>query len=448
MIFAYSLLLGAGLAVSSPWWLLRLMTARRYREGLPERLGRVPERLREAAAGRRVVWLHAVSVGEVLAATQLVRELEAAFAAQLEGGPWRVVISTTTRTGQALARDRFGADRVFWFPVDFGWAVRSWLRVLRPRMVVLVESELWPRLLHECELRRIPVAVVNARMSDRSFRRARRFRRLWAQVLGRVPKFLAQSEETAARLRILGADPGAVSVTGNLKYDVEPPRSEMAEMLRILLHRRSPVVAGSLLAPEEQVLLNEWPEVQRRAPEALLVLAPRHPERFDQVAEQIRERFPLLRASELLLAHKSNAGVERLPPTAVVLLDTVGDLAAVYALADAAFVGGSLEPKGGHNPLEPARFGVPVVMGSSFANFREIVEEMQAVDGIQIVHGSRELANSLTRLLTDHVAADALGQRGRSVFEKKSGATGRTVKALLEQLRTAAHEVSAAGVEL
>ena len=178
----YSFLLSAGFVVVAPWWLFRMLTTSRYREGLPERLGRVPSRVRLAVAGRRVVWVHAVSVGEVLAVTALVRALEAGLEAapelRLEGlgadaEGWRVVISTTTRTGQTLARERFGRERVFWFPLDFAWAVRAWLRALQPRMVVLAESELWPRLLRECERGGVPVAVVNARMSDRSFRRAR-----------------------------------------------------------------------------------------------------------------------------------------------------------------------------------------------------------------------------------------------------------------------------------
>ncbi len=172
---AYSAALGLGLLVSSPWWLARMATTQRYREGLRERLGQVPRRLRAAVAGRRVVWVHAVSVGEVLAVSRLVHELETSLNENSSEGtqssPWLVVLSTTTRTGQALARERFGAERVFYFPLDFAWAVRAYLRVLRPELLVLAESELWPRMLHECARAGVPVAVVNARVSDRSFRR-------------------------------------------------------------------------------------------------------------------------------------------------------------------------------------------------------------------------------------------------------------------------------------
>ncbi len=435
MMFLYSLMLGAGLAVSSPWWVTRMLTARRYREGLPERLGRVPARARLAAAGRRVVWVHAVSVGEVLAASHLIGELEAALNAGLQAGLWRVVISTTTQTGQKLARERFGLDRVFWFPLDFAWAVRAWMRALEPRMVVLMESELWPRLLAECSRRGVPVAVVNARMSDRSFSRAMRLRRLWRRVLAKVSLFLAQSEETAERLRSLGVEHGRVQVAGNLKYDLHPRESETTAILRPLLDRRVLVVAGSLLPPEETILLECWAAIRSQVPEAVLLLAPRHPERFTAVARQVPGEFTLYRVTELRERQRSKETIGRLRPGAVVLLDTVGDLASVYGLADVAYVGGSLPRKGGHNPLEPARFGVPVVMGSSFENFREMVTEMQSIRGIQIVSSGAELADSLLHLLRNRVEADALGQRGVQVFERRRGATRRTVEALLAMVQ-------------
>ena len=430
VMFLYSLLLGAGLAVSSPWWGVRMVTTSRYRQGLRERLGRVPARVRGAVGGKRVVWLHAVSVGEVLAAAGLVRAMEAALAERDGKAVWRVMISTTTRTGQALARERFGAERVFWFPLDFAWAVRAWMRVLEPRIVLLVESELWPRLLAECRRGGVPVVVVNARMSDRSFRRAMRVRRLWGRILRGVSMFLAQSEETADRLRRLGVPERKVQVSGNLKYDLEPRPSDLAETLRPLLGRRPSVVAGSVLAGEEEMVLEAWREVLKRVPQAVLVLAPRHPEHFGDVARRVNADLRLVKASEI----RAQGGPGHLEPRTVVLLDTVGDLAAVYGLGDVAFVGGSLVRKGGHNPLEPARFGVPVVVGPSFENFREIVENLEAENGIRIVQDVRSLRDTFSDLLTDPVEADALGQRGLGVFVRKAGATARTVEAALAML--------------
>src|SRR5471032_2526770 len=220
LMLLYSAFLAAGLALSSPWWLLRMATTERYREGLRERLGRVPARLREFVGGvaaGRVIWIHAVSVGEVLAASRLVAELGEALGAST-GDAWRIVVSTTTRAGQALARERFGAERVFYFPLDFAWAVRAYLRVLRPAALVLMESEIWPRMLHECAKEKIPVVVVNARVSDRSFRRGTKLRVLWGRALKMVSLWLAQSEEDARRLVEMGAE--NVKVGGNLKYDV------------------------------------------------------------------------------------------------------------------------------------------------------------------------------------------------------------------------------------
>lgn len=427
-MFAYSLLLGAGLTVSSPWWLFRMLTTKRYRHGLQERLGRVPAAIETAVAGRRVIWLHAVSVGEVLAATRLVDELEQLLERRAPGSGWYVVISTTTQTGYTLARDRFGTDRVFRFPLDFAWAVRRWMRVLQPRVVLLMESELWPRLIAECARTGVPLVVANARMSDRSYRRALRVKRLWSPVLRRVRLFLAGSRETAERLAALGVAPVSIRVTGNLKYDVEPRPSQVVPLLRPLVNRHLLVVGGSLLPGEEKMLLDMWPQLQNEVNEAVLLLAPRHPQRFRAVADLVQPPAVLYRASTLLAQAHTDAHPRRLEPGAIVLLDTVGDLAAVYGLAEVAFVGGSLVPSGGHNPLEPARFGVPVLIGPSFENFREIVEDMLEVDGLRVVQNAAELAGALKDMLHHRVEADALGQRGHQVFERNRGATARTVQ--------------------
>jgi 3-deoxy-D-manno-octulosonic-acid transferase len=404
------------------------------------------------------VWVHAVSVGEVLAATRLVAELEAAL-----GAGWIIVVSTTTATGQALARERFGGSgasgRVFFYPLDFAWAVRAYLRALRPKMLVLMESELWPRMLVECGRAGVPVAVVNARVSDRSFARGVRVRAVWGRVLRRVDLFLAQSEEDGRRLVEMGARAEAVPVVGNLKYDVRAPKaSRVAELIREAAAGRPIVVAGSTVEPqgqdrlsEEEMIVQAWESAPRREVGALLVLAPRHPQRFGLVKSVVME-FCYRRASDWGSASDGNppfakrakdgppGSEDGLPdsvpgPAEVVLLDTIGDLAAVYGVADVAFVGGSLVRRGGHNPLEPAQFGVPVVMGPSFENFRDIVTKMQAADGIRIVQDKDGLEAALVELLTDREKAGAIGERGRQVFEAQSGATGRTVEALLAMVR-------------
>lgn len=421
-MLVYSVLLLAVLVVGAPYWLVRMATSGRYRAGLAGRLGFLPAGLRAAVVGKKVVWVHAVSVGEVNAASALIRELQAA----LPG--WVIAVSTTTATGQRLAREKFTGSPVFYLPLDFRFAVRRYLRVLRPRMVVLMESELWPRLLLECKAQGVPVAVANARVSDRSFPRYMRLRRWWRPLLEEVSLFLAQSEETAGRLRRMGAPAERVRVTGNLKYDVRAGgESALTEMLRGRLAGDAyVVVCGSTAHGEERMLLEAWPALLAAEPAAVMVLAPRHPDRFGLVAGLVAANgFAVVRASEFRERPVAVAA------GSVFLLDTIGDLASVYALGAVAFVGGSLVVKGGQNPLEAARFGVPVVMGPSFENFREIVESMEEARAICIVTAS-ELSKVLEGMLRDRGAAVAMGERGRAVFEAQAGATARTVEALME----------------
>jgi 3-deoxy-D-manno-octulosonic-acid transferase len=438
ILFFYNLALLAALVVGAPWWLWRMATTQKYREGLLERLGLVPPRLskttpdspaeggRERSRERPVIWLHAVSVGEVLAVSRLVKELDAALP------DCRIAVSTTTRTGQALARERFGAARVFYCPLDLPWAVGAILNALQPRLLVLAETEFWPNLLSGCFRREIPVAVVNARISDRSWPRYRRLRLLWKPFLSRLSRVLAQSEVDAERLKALGCRPEQVTVAGNLKFDVRAAGEvEATRWLRELAGDLRLVVAGSTLEDEEAALLAAWPRLLEADPQLAMVLAPRHPERFGAVAALLeRSGVAWVRRS----AWHSDESLRPLNPGQIVLLDTIGELASVYSLASAAFVGGSLIPAGGHNPLEPAQFGVPIVMGPYFANFRAITEDLLAHQAVRIA-AREELAAALIGLLEDSAAATAMGARARQVFDQQAGATGRCVEALEALLR-------------
>jgi len=424
VMMLYSVLLLAVLVVGAPYWLVRMATSGRYRAGLAGRLGFVPRGLRAAVVGQKVIWVHAVSVGEVMAAATLIRELRVV----LPG--WVIAVSTTTETGQRLARERLAATPVFYLPLDFKYAVRRYLGVLRPSMLLLMESELWPRLMMECARDGVPMAVVNARVSDRSLPRYLRLRRLWRPLLGKVSLYLAQSEETAERLVRMGAPAERVRVTGNLKYDIRvSEESALTAMLRSRLAGDARVViCGSTLDGEERMLLEAWPLVLAAEPKAMMVLAPRHPDRFAAVAGLVvGNGFGLVRASEFReMPVEAAAG-------SVILLDTIGDLASTYSLGAVAFVGGSLVAKGGHNPLEPARFGVPVAMGPSFENFREIVDAMRGEDAIRVVSPPM-IGETLVAMLRDSDEARAMGERGRRVFEAQAGATARTMGALMELL--------------
>jgi 3-deoxy-D-manno-octulosonic-acid transferase len=418
ILFAYNMGLLLALLVGAPVWLLR----RRWREGLRERLGAGAERVGHALAGRQQVWVHAVSVGEVVAVSRLVEELDARL------GRGSVAISTTTRTGQQVARERFGAARCFYFPIDLPWVVRGAFQALRPRVLVLAESELWPNVLAECAGHRVPAVVVNARVSDRSLPRYQRLRRWWRPFLEMLTLVLAQSEEDARRFVAIGVPEARVRVGGNLKFDARPPRSApVAEQLRARLPKDAKVlVAGSTLEDEERLLLEAWPAICARVTNAVMVLAPRHPERFARVAALAREK-------KVALVERSVWEGSAVAAGGVFLLDSIGELGNVYGLATLGFVGGSLVPAGGHNPLEPARFAVPVVMGPHYENFRDAVELLRGADGLRVVERAN-LAEAIVSLLNDTDTAAALGARAKKAFEEQAGATQRAVDAVVQLL--------------
>ncbi len=279
ILFFYNVALLAGLVASAPWWLWKMATTHKYREGMAERLGKTPARLAALAGKRPIIWVHAVSVGEVLSVARMVKTLDAALP------DYFVVVSTTTRTGQELARERFGRERVFYNPLDLPWAVRACLNSLQPQLLVLAETEFWPNLLSGCTRRRIPVAVVNARVSDRSWPRYRKLRRFWRPFLSRMSRVLAQSETDAQRLKAIGCLPERVTVAGNLKFDVRAAEeADATRRLKALTPGLRLVVAGSTLEGEETALLEAWPRLLEADPRLVLVLAPRHPERFAAVA--------------------------------------------------------------------------------------------------------------------------------------------------------------------
>ena len=424
-LILYTSALFVVLVLGLPYWLLAMATNGKYREGLSERLGWVPDRLREGDA-RRTIWVHAVSVGEVLAASRLVNELSAC------APQYRVLLSTTTRTGQRLARERTGANHAFYFPLDFPWIVRRYLRVLDPVLLVLVETELWPNLLSACRQNAIPVAVVNGRISDRSLPRYLRLRRQWKGILSGVSIFLAQSQEDVKRLKAIGAPAGRVSFAGNLKFDV---RSAEPAPITTTLREKLPagtrvLVCGSTLEGEEEILLDAFHQLLKTIPDCVMILAPRHPERFARVLQLLKNR-------KETCVRRSNwmKRPVKIKPGTVILLDSIGELASVYALASVAFVGGSLVPAGGHNPLEPAQFAVPVVMGNHYANFRAIIDTLLQAEALKLAT-TETLVPMLENLLTDHEVANALGVRALEVFHHESGATGRAVTALLGLLPT------------
>ncbi len=419
MHFLYTAVLLLALLLTLPYWLWKMLTAGKYRWGLAERLGSVPPRiLRRPPEG--CIWVHAVSVGEVLAVGKLVEGLASRHPQR------RVFVSTTTATGQKLARERFGEENVFFFPFDLGFSIRNYVRALRPALVVLAETEFWPNFLHSAHAEGARIAVVNARVSDRSFPRYQRLRLVWRRVLRHVGLFLAQSELDAQRLVEIGAPAERVRVAGNLKFDIAATVTKpVIEMMRNALARsgvEQVLVAGSTVEGEEPLLLDAFRSLLKSHPRTALVLAPRHPERFEAVAG-------LLLGSSLSFVRRSRMSGQESCAGTVILLDTLGELAAVYALASVAFVGGSLVPRGGHNILEPAQHGVPIVTGPHTENFRDIVKIFSRAGALSVVQPDY-LDSELLRLFDEPAIRRELGQRASEVFRSQSGATARTLEAL------------------
>jgi 3-deoxy-D-manno-octulosonic-acid transferase len=421
MYLLYSTLLALAILLGSPYWIFEALRHGKYRQGFFERLGRVPARFRDL--DRPAIWVHAVSVGEVLAVSELVGAL------RRELPEYQIVISTTTDTGQKLAASRFGVHGVFYFPFDFAFAVRPWFSALKPRLIVISETEFWPNFLRISRHTGAHVMVVNARISDRSFGGYKRWKHLLEQVLRAVELFLAQTDGDARRLVEIGVAPERVVVSGNLKYDVPPPADlPIVHKLRTALRKSNagPVlVCGSTVEGEERILLGSFRQVLTKYPESVMFVAPRHPERFDEVAQ-------LFERSQLKFCRRSQLRGDRLAGE-VMLIDSIGELSSLYALADIAFIGGSLVARGGHNILEPAQHGVPILVGEHTENFRDIVELFKNRDAVRVINPTN-MAQRVLELLANAAERNAIGRRAKETLESQQGATQLTLEKVRELL--------------
>lgn len=436
MYLLYSLLLTLGVMALLPRFALDALRHGKYVAGLSERLGRVPAL---GAKGGRVIWLHCVSVGETQAARPLVRELRTRFPS------YTLVVSTVTLTGQRLAREVFRdeAARVFYFPFDWGWTVRRTLNAINPSLVLIMETELWPRFLRECSRRGVRVALVNGRLSEKSFRRYRLIKRFIRRVIGDLDLALMQTEADAARLRRLGPlAPERVQVAGNVKFDigVEAADGALTTELRDrfkLTGERPLIVAASTHAPEERIVLDAFKQLGEsfRDGSPRLLIAPRHPERFAETAS-------LLDATGFKWARRNDAPDGADATCDAVLLDSIGELRAVYPLAEVVFVGGSIAQTGGHNVLEPAAAGACIVTGAHTENFKAIIKEFVAAGAlVQLPPVSEKeavgaLAATFKELLSDEERRREIAERAQTVLRQNRGATARTVASLAPLLET------------
>jgi 3-deoxy-D-manno-octulosonic-acid transferase len=422
MFWLFDLAYFALLVAVSPVLLWRMVFAGKYRTGWGEKfLGRVPIRDSRAPC----IWFHAVSVGEVLQLEPVLAELRC----RLPGVEF--VISTTTPTGRSVAVKKFPADRVCYFPLDFSWAVRAAIRRLRPSAIVLVELELWPNFVLFAHRQRIPLALINGRVSQRSSRGYSRIRQLMGRLLESFEVIAAQNVLYAERLASLGAPRGRMHVTGSIKFDrvttdrTNPRTEELRQFFGITPTERV-FIAGSTQAPEENAAIDAYLASRKAHPNLRLIIVPRHKERFKEVARLIESRgLPLLRRSD-----RSTPKIERGSDPPVLLLDTLGELAACWGLADVAFVGGSLGNRGGQNMIEPAGYGAALLFGPNTQNFRDVVELLLAAQAARVVRDAADLTKALGDCLADPDGARKAGSRAQRLVLAQQGATARTVELL------------------
>ena len=400
------------------WWKGRRQPG--YRSRIGERFGwySVP------GSSQKVIWVHAVSVGECEAAFPLVKQLLADPSLDR-----RLLVTCTTPTGSARIRDVLGdtVDHVY-LPYDLPLAIRGFLRAFRPSLGLIMETEIWPNLFHECHEQHIPLAIINGRLSEKSMRGYAYVRALIRESLCHLNWIAAQTTDDAKRYIRLGADPDRVKITGNIKFDVQPEAGlpELMQGIRFELFGHCPVwIAGSTHPGEEDIILEAQALVQQSLPEALLILAPRHPERGPDIRHLCESRgFGVQSRSDQLVASQE---------TSVFLLDTLGELRRFYAAVDVAFIGGSLIPHGGQNVLEAAMAGIPVLFGPHVGNFRVICASLLETRAAVQVNNADELARWVTRFLTQPDEARAYGQQGRAYVESNRGALAR-VMALIQGL--------------
>jgi len=413
----------AALLVGLPYVVFKMLTQARFRAGLDQRLGRIRKRGGDA----RCLWVHGVSVGELLAATRFVERF------RRRHRDWEVVISTTTRAGYTVARRHYADLFVFYFPFDLSPVVSRVFQRIRPDLVILIELEIWPNFLLISRRFGVPVALLNGRISDRSFRGYRIWRPFLAEPIRQISLFCVQNKKYAARLCALGVPRRDVFVTGTMKYDTivtegaESLRLRMIEELRIA-PESIVIIGGSTHPPEERFLLTAYRELAENHPNLVLILVPRRPERLDEVEGEIRSAgLRCVRKSGIPDRSTSLARNE------VILVDTMGELSRIYGAADLVFVGGSLVPHGGQNMMEPAGLGKAVLFGPDVRNFQDSVDLLLDEEAAVMVNDPENLARAVRALLEDRSRMAAMGRRAHSLVRANQGASERSVEILRQR---------------
>jgi 3-deoxy-D-manno-octulosonic-acid transferase len=421
---AYTTLMTLGLALSSPYFALKILTTRRYRRGLSQRLGICYRTVGEKVGDGKPIWIHAASVGEVLGSLPIIEGIRQV------SPKLPILLSTMTATGNDLAKERSpGVKDITFFPLDHPWVVRRVISLVNPRAFLMAETEIWPNFLRELGRRKIPVLLFNGRISARSLQWYKRFRSLLKMPLTSISAFCMQSSLDAQRIIEIGANPERVTVTGNIKFDQSPPevtREEKEVLLRNLdLHPGQPIfIAGSTHRGEEGCMLNVFNRLSPEYPDLVFILAPRHLERLGEIEIMLkRHKIPWKRKTKL-------GAAGRREKASVILLDTLGELARLYSIGTIIFVGGSLAKVGGHNILEPLFFKKPVLFGPFMDNFREISDEVLRRDaGFQVKDTEETVLRARTLLETPSLRSE-MGKRGFEIIRDNKGATKKTLETI------------------
>jgi len=416
----YNSLLSLSIVLFLPALPLLFLSGRRFRQGFFQRMGFYPRKICQSVRGTRPIWIHAVSVGEVLSAEHLAGQLRERFPGR------KILLSTFTSTGNEIARESGAADIVIFLPLDHPWIVRRAINLFDPALMIFLETEIWPNFLRMAYRRGIPTVLLSGRLSPVAFRRYAFFRVLFSRVVQQFVAVGMQTEGDAERMSSLGLDPRRISVTGSLKHafrgatDGKERDNGEVDLPSARKQGRQVLVVGSTHRGEEEILLDVFLFLKTGFPDLLLVLAPRHPQRFTEVERMLQKR-------NLRYEKKSQMNGREGSSADAIFLDTLGDLPAFYSVADVAFIGGSLVDAGGHNLMEPARFGKPVLFGPYMTNFADVAKEMKRKGGGVEVHGREDLIREISALLTDRGRAERMGRIAYSVVEGDRGVMDRSI---------------------
>ncbi|MDD2556833.1 MAG: 3-deoxy-D-manno-octulosonic acid transferase [Desulfuromonas sp.] len=422
----YDLLLLLSMVVLLPWYVIRGCVRGKARQGLRERLGFLAPRVLAVLKGRQVIWIHAVSVGETRAAVPLIKKLRLAYPNAV------LLLSNVTETGREIAESIPEIDVCIYFPIDFSAAVRRAVRTVNPALVLIVETEIWPQFVRICHKHKVPVVLVNGRISDRSFPRYKLVGSLLKPVLANITFFCMQSELDARRIGCLGASAEKIHVSGNIKFDQSGISTEELDSKRLraqfgIAPEARVWVAGSTHQGEDEIVVRVYQQLLQAFPDLILILVPRHPHRCRQVSE-------LLSKAGVTWYLRSDNVFPPLTGGSVLLVDTLGEMLSFYTMADTVFVGGSLVPVGGHNILEASMVEKPVMFGPWMQNFKDIAKFISAAQGFGEVHDEEELKQLLTQLLRDKDLSRSAGAQGATILQQHAGATRKTIEVVRQVL--------------